>query len=165
MQKKVKQKTIAQSLVTIDKRGRTQRHVIDARGQLLCRKKYKSSVRERVREPVDCGACLNRLEWRAWDWTQNDASLAREKGISKERIRIIRGIVKAPRSPNFRHRGIALVNKAAGLPNHIWTTESNPQIAKRLGCYWTYVTAIRQKLGKPAGKRGGRRRSSRKSAA
>src|SRR5690348_13222627 len=112
----MKRKTIGQSLVSIDKRGRVQRHVIGARGQPLCRKKYKSSVRERRNEPVDCRACLNRLKWRSWDWTQNDASLAREKGFTKERIRLIRGLVGAPRSPNFGLRSGAMMKKAAKFP-------------------------------------------------
>jgi hypothetical protein len=38
-------------------------------------------------------------KWRSWDWSKQDVELASEAGLSKERIRQIRQLLGAPRSP------------------------------------------------------------------
>jgi hypothetical protein len=44
----------------------------------------------------------NRAKWRSWDWSKQNAELARETGLTKERIRQIRQLLGAPESPNYR---------------------------------------------------------------
>jgi hypothetical protein len=53
----------------------------------------KSSWRRQQRE-----AYL--AKWRSWDWSKQDVELAREMGLSRERIRQIRQLLGAPRSPH-----------------------------------------------------------------
>jgi len=47
--------------------------------------------RSKFREP-------NLAKWRSWDWTKQDAELARETGLTRERIRQIRRLLGAPKS-------------------------------------------------------------------
>jgi len=51
--------------------------------------------RSKFREP-------NLVKWRSWDWSKQNAELARETGLTKERIRQIRQLLGAPQSPNYR---------------------------------------------------------------
>jgi len=51
--------------------------------------------RSKFREP-------NRAKWRNWDWSKQDAELARETGLSRERIRQIRQLLGGPPSPHHK---------------------------------------------------------------
>jgi len=42
---------------------------------------------------------LNIERWNAWDWNQQNAVLARQYGLSKERVRAIRALLRKPPSP------------------------------------------------------------------
>jgi hypothetical protein len=53
--------------------------------------------RSKFREP-------NRAKWRSWDWSKQNAELAREKGLSNERVRQIRHLLGAPKSPHHNHK-------------------------------------------------------------
>ena len=55
----------------------------------------------------------NLAKWRSWDWSKQDVELAGETGRTRERIRQIRQLLDAPRSPHHgshwaRHRRNAL---------------------------------------------------------
>jgi len=41
-------------------------------------------------------------KWRNWDWSKQDVALARETGLSRERIRQIRLLIGAPKSPHHK---------------------------------------------------------------
>jgi hypothetical protein len=41
-------------------------------------------------------------KWRNWDWSKQDVELARETGLSRERIRQIRQLLGVPKSPHHR---------------------------------------------------------------
>ena len=42
----------------------------------------------------------NLAKWRSWDWSKQDVELARETGLSRERIRQIRQLLGVPKSPH-----------------------------------------------------------------
>ena len=58
-------------------------------------------------------------QWRAVDWTKQDVELAREMGLSRERIRQIRQLLGVPQSPHhgsysaYRHRNALALQWAA----------------------------------------------------
>ena len=54
-----------------------------------------TSVGTKFREPY-------LAKWRSWDWAKQDVELARETGLSRERIRQIRLLIRAPRSPHHK---------------------------------------------------------------
>lgn len=41
---------------------------------------------------------VNRARWQAFNWQQSDAGLARQHGLSRERVRQIRQLISAPKS-------------------------------------------------------------------
>ncbi len=50
-------------------------------------------MRAKFREP-------RLAKWRGWNWRKQDVELAREKGLSRERIRQIRELLGLPKSPH-----------------------------------------------------------------
>jgi hypothetical protein len=127
------------------------RHVI-LNGAPLCGKTYKTSIPEVVKEPPNCPKCRHYIEWRLWDWTKNNAQLARQYRMTRENVRIIRRTINAPQSPDYRKRTLGTALRAAmALPNKIWRTESNTALAKRFGVTVKYVSQVRHQLNKPPG--------------
>jgi len=95
---------------------------------------------------------LNLEKWKKWDWEKQDIALAREHGLSRERIRQIRKIVGAPQSPTF-HQWTDPLHKriAEKVSNYDWMTKNNIEIIKKynLDCSSGYLSSLRKQFGKP----------------
>ena len=77
-------------------------------------------------------------KWRRWDWTKQDIELARETGLSKERIRRVRKFLGAPKSP---HHGRQLARTRKWNPVLEWVTN---HLDRLKGSTWDEVA---QKCG------------------
>jgi hypothetical protein len=71
-------------------------------------------LRAKFREP-------NLVKWRSWDWSKQDVVLAREAGLSRERIRQIRQLLGAPRSP---HHGSDSARRRQNILALQWAAEN-----------------------------------------
>ena len=58
--------------------------------------KSASSTPSRRQQQLDA----NRARWRKWDWSKQDRELARQKGLSRQRLTQIRQILGVPQSPD-----------------------------------------------------------------
>lgn len=54
-------------------------------------------------------------KWRSWDWSKQDVELAREKGLSRERIRQIRQLLGVPKSPYHKSGSVSRRQNALAL--------------------------------------------------
>ena len=75
----------------------------------------------------------NLTKWRSWDWSKQDIELAREKGLSRERIRQIRQLLGLPKSPRHGDRPRNRRQQELALQ---WATE-NPDRLR--GLSWAEV--------------------------
>jgi len=62
-----------------------------------------------------------RAKWRSWDWSKQDIELARETGLSRERIRQIRLLLGIPKSPHHGSRPASRRQYALALQ---WAAEN-----------------------------------------
>lgn len=72
-------------------------------------------------------------KWRSWDWSKQNFELAQETGLSRERIRQIRQLLGAPRSPH--HRSRPAISRRDTLTVQ-WATENLDRLS---GLSWTEV--------------------------
>ncbi len=71
-------------------------------------------LRSKFREPY-------LAKWRSWDWAKQDVELARETGLSRERLRQIRRLLGVPRPPHHGSRPASRRQNALALQ---WAAEN-----------------------------------------
>ena len=82
--------------------------------------------RSKFREP-------NLAKWRSWDWSKQDVELARETGLSRERIRQIRQLLGVPKSPRHWNRRASRRQNELALQ---WAAENLDRLS---GLSWAEV--------------------------